>query len=125
LKCIDIECSSVTVFNLFRRCVFSSFSVDAEGVKRHAMYGGMTEPFTERLVQRMRLVRNQTFLDIGSGIGQVVLQVAATVGCKAIGIEISALRHRAAKSLVEHFDAVLEKVSARQSLAFVYVSYHA
>jgi [histone H3]-lysine79 N-trimethyltransferase len=76
------------------------------------MYGGMTESFTERLIQRMRLMKNQTFLDIGSGIGQVVLQVAATVGCKAIGIEISTLRHKAAKSLVEHFDAVLDKVGA-------------
>ena len=51
-----------------------------------AMYGAMNPLFIEDcVVQPSRLGRSDDFLDIGSGIGQVVIQVAATVGCKAIG----------------------------------------
>ena len=50
------------------------------------MYGAMNPLFIEDcVVQPSRLGRSDDFLDIGSGIGQVVVQVAATVGCKAIG----------------------------------------
>ena len=51
-----------------------------------AMYGAMNPLFIEDcVVQPSRLGKSGDFLDIGSGIGQVVVQVAATVGCKAIG----------------------------------------
>ena len=51
------------------------------------MYGGMKELFIEEcVVQPSRLGKSSDFLDIGSGIGQVVIQVACTVGCKSIGL---------------------------------------
>jgi Histone methylation protein DOT1 len=50
------------------------------------MYGGMRELFIEEsVVQPSRLGKSSDFLDIGSGIGQVVIQVACTVGCRSIG----------------------------------------
>ena len=38
-------------------------------------YGGMLEVFIEEMVQRTRLGRGHSFLDIGSGIGQVCARV--------------------------------------------------
>ena len=50
------------------------------------MYGAMNPLFIENcVIQPSRLGISSDFLDIGSGIGQVVIQVAATVGCKATG----------------------------------------
>ena len=54
--------------------------------KIDAMYGAMNPLFIENcVIQPSRLGISSDFLDIGSGIGQVVIQVAATVGCKATG----------------------------------------
>ena len=69
----------------------SSRSDDATKRKKNsskidAMYGAMNPLFIEDcVVQPSQLGRSDSFLDIGSGIGQVVLQVAATVGCKSTG----------------------------------------
>ena len=58
----------------------------AKGAKLDAMYGSMSTIFIEEsVVQASRIGISDDFLDLGSGIGQIVLQVAATVGCKAIG----------------------------------------
>jgi hypothetical protein len=48
-----------------------------------------------------------TFVDVGSGMGQVVMQVAATVGCVAVGVEVSPERHSAGLQLLEYVEAVL------------------
>jgi hypothetical protein len=45
--------------------------IGENGDKTAAMYGGVREHMVEELVQRTRLGREQVFLDIGSGIGQV------------------------------------------------------
>ena len=50
------------------------------------MYGAMNPLFIEEaVVQPSRIGRSSDFLDIGSGIGQVVIQVACTVGCISTG----------------------------------------
>jgi len=42
-------------------------------------------------------------MDVGSGIGQTVIQVAATVGCKSMGIEIDQARATTANDLLACF----------------------
>ena len=49
-------------------------------------YGGMNENFIQEMCERLCIGKQDTFVDVGSGIGQVALQVAATTG------EILALR---------------------------------
>ena len=39
------------------------------GVK--TMYGGVTEPFVEEMIQRACITHTARFIDVGSGIGQV------------------------------------------------------
>ena len=54
--------------------------------KINAMYGAMNPLFIEEaVVQSSRIGCSSDFLDIGSGIGQVVIQVACTVGCVSTG----------------------------------------
>ena len=47
-------------------------TADSDGKKVRAMYGAMTEFFVEKLVQRTMIGRSSRFLDLGSGIGQVL-----------------------------------------------------
>lgn len=52
------------------------------------VYGETSFEFVSQMIENLDLRPNDIFIDLGSGVGQVVLQVAATVnlaGC--IGIE--------------------------------------
>jgi hypothetical protein len=62
---------------------------------------------------RRACYRCQVFLDIGSGIGQVLVQVSALVGCIAIGIELLEARHGAAMKLVQSFAAFAQHTGVK------------
>ncbi|KAF1815750.1 putative histone methylation protein Dot1 [Eremomyces bilateralis CBS 781.70] len=51
------------------------------------VYGELLPRFTERLFRETHLKRDQVFVDLGSGVGNVVLQAALQVGCESWGIE--------------------------------------
>lgn len=71
-------------------------------------YGGMNENFVQEMVERSCMGKDSSFYDVGSGIGQVVIQVAATVGCKAEGVEYLVDRHNHAVKLMAGFVETLE-----------------
>ena len=72
------------------------------------MYGGVKESLVELIVERTRLGRHSSFLDIGSGIGQTCIQVAATVCCDAVrGIEIDRARYDSSILLLKVFNFLL------------------
>jgi H3 lysine-79-specific histone-lysine N-methyltransferase len=48
---------------------------------------------------------NQTFLDLGSGIGNVVLQVAMQTRCKSYGIELLEIPHMFARAQLAEYRA--------------------
>eukprot|EP01050_Picozoa_sp_SAG11_P031301 SAG11_NODE_9668_length_890_cov_11.345133_2_plen_98_part_00 len=62
------------------------------------------------IIDSERIAETDRFFDLGSGVGQVVLQVAAAAGCAATGVELMAtpaayaepfrdkLAHRCARS---------------------------
>ncbi len=52
------------------------------------------------------LNKDSVFLDIGSGAGKVVMQVALSVGCKSIGVEVLESRVNIANNLKEEFARV-------------------
>lgn len=51
------------------------------------VYGELTPAFVDDIIVRTRLNSKSLFLDLGSGVGNVVLQAALQTGCKAFGIE--------------------------------------
>lgn len=77
------------------------------------MYGGMYEGFTEELVQRTCIGAGQSFVDIGSGIGQICLQVAATVPCAVAGIELDRDRCLVALNLLRAFNLLLLEAGSK------------
>ncbi|KAI8907993.1 histone-lysine N-methyltransferase, H3 lysine-79 specific [Gorgonomyces haynaldii] len=60
---------------------------DYEGFSNN-VYGEIKASFVHDLIKQTKLKPHQVFLDMGSGIGNVVLQVAAETLCESYGIEI-------------------------------------
>ena len=51
------------------------------------VYGELTPAFVSQIINLTGLHHDCLFLDLGSGVGNVVLQAALQTGCKAFGIE--------------------------------------
>ncbi|KAI0989522.1 hypothetical protein GJ496_002538 [Pomphorhynchus laevis] len=72
-------------------------------------YGELDFDAGHALFQCMNLSNNDIFLDLGSGIGNVVLQAALTFHCrKSYGIELSAYRANCAREMLNHFQVVMK-----------------
>lgn len=53
------------------------------------VYGELLHPFiTDILVDRLKMTSSQVFVDLGSGVGNVVLQAALEIGCESWGCEM-------------------------------------
>ena len=52
------------------------------------VYGELLPPFASQIFRDTRMTPDSIFLDLGSGVGNVVLQAALEVGCEAHGIEM-------------------------------------
>ncbi|KAI0976241.1 histone methylation protein DOT1-domain-containing protein [Xylaria arbuscula] len=53
------------------------------------VYGELLHPFvTKILVEQTKMTSDQVFIDLGSGVGNVVLQAALEIGCRSYGCEI-------------------------------------
>ena len=64
------------------------------GGEEWKVYGETAAGFTDKLVQILKLTPQDVFFDFGSGLGQVVLQVACQTGCRGLGIEVMPARHK-------------------------------
>uniref|UniRef100_A0A1X7SI86 Histone-lysine N-methyltransferase, H3 lysine-79 specific n=1 Tax=Amphimedon queenslandica TaxID=400682 RepID=A0A1X7SI86_AMPQE len=64
----------------------------------------------QEVIATTRMTENDVFLDLGSGVGQIVLQVAASVGCKCYGIEKADIPAKYAES---NFDWNQPKLSTQ------------
>lgn len=52
------------------------------------VYGELLHPFvTKMLVEQTKMTSDQVFIDLGSGVGNVVLQAALEIGCRSYGCE--------------------------------------
>jgi [histone H3]-lysine79 N-trimethyltransferase len=53
------------------------------------VYGELNPPFVREILQvHGKLKSNQVFIDLGSGVGNVVLQAALEIGCRSYGCEM-------------------------------------
>jgi len=69
---------------------------------RAAGYGEMLPQGMRALIARTRLGRNDTFVDVGSGTGKLVLQAAADSGvARSVGVELSPTRHALAQQALD------------------------
>jgi [histone H3]-lysine79 N-trimethyltransferase len=51
------------------------------------VYGELLPPFSHMIFRETNLHQDQVFVDLGSGVGNVVMQAALEVGCECWGIE--------------------------------------
>jgi len=52
------------------------------------VYGETSFELIVQMIKKLEITEHDTFIDLGSGVGQVVLQVAASTACRlCIGIE--------------------------------------
>ncbi|KAJ2719136.1 Nucleosomal histone H3-Lys79 methylase [Coemansia sp. Benny D115] len=68
------------------------------------VYGEILPPLVSEFVARTGIARDSVFVDLGCGIGNVVLQVAAQTGCQASGIEIMEVPARFARRQAREFE---------------------
>mmetsp|Transcript_2932 Transcript_2932/g.3966 ORF Transcript_2932/g.3966 Transcript_2932/m.3966 type:complete len:377 (+) Transcript_2932:459-1589(+) len=79
-----------------------------------AQYGRANSNLVQRVIEQTRMKKEDKFIDIGSGIGIIAMQVACTVGCKSTGIEVVNGRHACALQLKEYY---LELLTTSGALA--------
>jgi hypothetical protein len=63
-------------------------------------YGEARPNLIREIIQRLKITQKDSFVDLGSGIGNVVMQVSMDTGCRAVGIEKELGRHQAAVRLL-------------------------
>ncbi|KAJ2004572.1 Nucleosomal histone H3-Lys79 methylase, partial [Coemansia thaxteri] len=68
------------------------------------VYGEILPTLVNEFISRTGITHRSTFVDLGCGIGNVVLQVAAQTGCDASGIEIMKVPARFAKRQAREFE---------------------
>ncbi|XP_057381716.1 histone-lysine N-methyltransferase, H3 lysine-79 specific-like [Daphnia carinata] len=68
------------------------------------VYGETSYDLICQLIDNINMTEDDIFIDLGSGVGQIVLQVAASTSCKMVwGIERSEWPSRFAKNMDFHF----------------------
>jgi hypothetical protein len=72
----------------YARIMLQDYSNISLARNRAHTFGSMSTTFTRRLCRMLRIEKSSTFLDIGSGVANVVLQISLDTGCKAIGLEV-------------------------------------
>jgi hypothetical protein len=66
------------------------------------VYGEALPDFVDLIRETLRVNSSDVFYDIGSGIGNVVCQMAAQVGCKCYGVELRPDLHNISERIYEY-----------------------
>ena len=71
------------------------------------VYGEINPSFVERIIQEVGINNTDLVLDIGSGIGNVIMQICARTGCHGIGVEIRKDLADIATAMLHHLPSEL------------------
>ena len=63
----------------------------------------MLDPLIERFLLQAKVTKDDVFIDLGSGVGNVVESVATRVGCRCIGIELNEHNYKLSVEAASHF----------------------
>lgn len=81
--------------------------LSASAASHAETYGEVTPPFVSQMAQKFGLSASSLFIDIGSGIGNVVAHMSMLTGCTSFGIEIRKDRLSTAARLLATLDSKL------------------
>ena len=63
----------------------------------------LMDPLIESFLLKANVTKDDVFIDVGSGVGNVIESVATRVGCRCIGIEINKHNYEVSVEAAEHF----------------------
>lgn len=89
LHSLDLELVKRILDQIYSRTV--SLSVEklkAYKIGTDNVYGELLPRFVREIFEKTRLNHEHVFVDLGSGVGNVVLQAALDIGCESWGIEM-------------------------------------
>ncbi|TVY42427.1 Histone-lysine N-methyltransferase,H3 lysine-79 specific [Lachnellula subtilissima] len=69
------------------------------------VYGELLSPLVDRIFDKTKITSDQVFVDLGSGVGNVVLQAALQIGCESWGCEMAPNACKLAKAQKREFKA--------------------
>jgi H3 lysine-79-specific histone-lysine N-methyltransferase len=92
------------------QCYTRQVSPHLDGLRKYAafsstVYGELLFPFLSQLFSDLTLSPGQTFVDLGCGVGNCLIQAAGETGCAAIGIEIMDHAATLAVAQIAEFEA--------------------
>ncbi|KAJ6577112.1 S-adenosyl-L-methionine-dependent methyltransferase, partial [Mycena sp. CBHHK59/15] len=68
-----------------------------------AVYGELMPSLVHEIIQFTKLKEDSLFLDLGSGVGNVVVQASLQTGCRSYGIELNPKPAKVARDMAAHF----------------------
>ncbi|KAF5386297.1 hypothetical protein D9757_008602 [Collybiopsis confluens] len=102
-----VSCSADALLPLLSRCYtnlikpgLSDLAVPADKSFSEEVYGELLPPFLDHIFREAQLTKNSIFLDLGSGVGNAVVQAATTIKCKSFGIELRDVASTLAETLI-------------------------
>ncbi|XP_013788314.1 uncharacterized protein LOC106472231 [Limulus polyphemus] len=73
------------------------------------VYGETSYEFVAQMIKEIEVTEDDVFLDLGSGVGQVTLQIAASTPCKlSLGIEKAESPNLYAEEMIKNFKAWMQ-----------------
>ncbi|KAI0344273.1 DOT1-domain-containing protein [Trametopsis cervina] len=67
------------------------------------VYGELLPPFVTEIIKTTGISQNTLFVDLGSGVGNVLLQASLATGCRSYGIELMPAPAKLARKQLEQF----------------------
>ncbi|KAJ7226132.1 histone-lysine N-methyltransferase [Mycena pura] len=68
-----------------------------------AVYGELMPSLVYEIIQLTKLKEDSLFLDLGSGVGNIVVQASLQTGCRSYGIELNPKPAKIARDMVANF----------------------
>lgn len=68
-----------------------------------AVYGELMPSLVHEIIQLTKLNEDSLFLDLGSGVGNVVVQASLQTGCRSYGIELNPKPAKVARDMAANF----------------------
>lgn len=74
------------------QCYSTAVAPQANRLKKYApasdaVYGELLPTLVDKIIETTHITSKSLFLDLGSGVGHVVMQVSLRTGCRSFGIE--------------------------------------
>lgn len=67
------------------------------------VYGELLPPFVKEIIKTTGITSKTLFMDLGSGVGNVLIQTSLATGCRSYGIELLPAPAKLARSQLEQF----------------------